>query len=278
MGWAKFDDRWATHAKLLAAGLEAAGLDARAICWCAGQETDGFVPDAAVTLLAAGHRNPAKLAGVLVTVGRWSRNQERKGYDIHDYLDYNPTRESREAERDKKREAGRLGGVNSGAKRTRSRNEAECLRSASENPNHNASTNEADWFNFSEPPSRPVPSPSSSSVLNHQVGPQPDDEDDDESRCRKALAMVVDRRIAAIGSRIENPRAYRRSVAASVAEEFGDESLKLAAQGMSAEQIADAIEPPPPPAVSPYADRPPLELVEELVEVDGRMVLVARPA
>lgn len=107
MGWAKFDDRWATHPKLLAAGLEAAGLDARSICWCAGQETDGFVPDVALSILTAGHRSPGKVVARLVEVGRWSRDDERKGYVIHDYLDYNQSREAAEAKRedDRRRQA-----------------------------------------------------------------------------------------------------------------------------------------------------------------------------
>lgn len=99
MAWAKFDDRWATHPKLLAAGLEAKGLDASGICYSAGQETDGFVPDAALVILAAGHRNPARVADVLVTVGRWSRDEARKGYLIHDYGVYNFTRSQGEDKR-----------------------------------------------------------------------------------------------------------------------------------------------------------------------------------
>lgn len=85
MAWAKFDDRWATHPKLLAAGLEAKGLDASGICYAAGQETDGFVPDTALVILAAGHRNPTKVADRLIEVGRWSRDDSRKGYVIHDF-------------------------------------------------------------------------------------------------------------------------------------------------------------------------------------------------
>lgn len=101
MAWAKFDDRWATHPKLLAAGLEAKGLDASGICYAAGQETDGFVPDAALIILAAGHKNPAKVADVLVAVGRWWRDDERKGYHIHDYGDYNFTRSQGDEKRAK---------------------------------------------------------------------------------------------------------------------------------------------------------------------------------
>lgn len=103
MSWAKFDDRYATHPKLIAAGLEARGLDAAGICWSAGQETDGFVPDAIVLILGAGSVKPHRIAQRLVAVGRWTRDDERKGYWIHDFLDYNRSH----AEADKGREADR---------------------------------------------------------------------------------------------------------------------------------------------------------------------------
>lgn len=99
MAWAKFDDRWATHPKLLSAGLEAKGLDASGICWSAGQETDGFVPDSAVVALCCGHRHPKKVADRLVEVGRWARDDDRKGYVIHDFDRYNFTRDQGEAKR-----------------------------------------------------------------------------------------------------------------------------------------------------------------------------------
>ncbi len=101
MAWAKFDDRWATHPKLLAAGLEAKGLDASGICYAAGQETDGFVPDTALIILAAGHRHVDRVAQRLVDVGRWIRDEERKGYVIHDFDVYNFTRAQGEAKRAK---------------------------------------------------------------------------------------------------------------------------------------------------------------------------------
>ena len=275
MGWAKFDDRWATHAKLLEAGLEAAGLDARAICWCAGQETDGFVPDAAVSLLAAGHRNPAKLAGALVRVRRWARNEERKGYDIHDYLDYNPTRESRDAERDRKREAGRAGGLRSRP----SRPEADCLPSASAKPKQVPTRTEADSLGTAEPPSRPVPSPSSSSVVSHQVGPPDGADDDDGVRVKTARSVIAERRMAGRSS-VDNPARYRSTVLRSVDTELGDEIGKLAGQGLSADEIADALEPIPSPKPAPMGPAYPdaaehsEPVWDEVVDEHGQLVAV----
>ena len=154
MGWAKFDDRWPTHPKLLAAGLEAKGLDACGICYAAGQETDGFIPDSALSILAAGHRSPHKVAKVLVDVGRWDRDEERKGYVIHDYLDYNPSRETREAERQGKRDAGRKGGLKSRPSGSKPKAGASTLLKANPKQPGEPNTNHA-----GEAPSRPVPSP-----------------------------------------------------------------------------------------------------------------------
>lgn len=104
MAWAKFDDRWWAHPKMAAAGLEAAGLDAKAICYVAGHETDGFVSDDAMPILAPGHRKPHTVAARLVEVGRWTRDENRKGYWIHDFLKYNQSRDVAEAKREAERE------------------------------------------------------------------------------------------------------------------------------------------------------------------------------
>jgi hypothetical protein len=106
MGWARFDDGYAFHPKLVAAGLEARGLDAAGICYCQAQSTDGFVPDAVVTMLAGAAAKGKKVAQGLLDVGRWTRDDDAGGYWIHDYLAYNESRaqvdKRREAERERK--------------------------------------------------------------------------------------------------------------------------------------------------------------------------------
>ena len=144
MGWAKFDDRWATHPKLMAAGttptevLEAKALDASAICYSAGQETDGFIPDSALVILAAGHRSPKRIAGRLVEVGRWARDDERKGYMIHDYLDFNHSRADaeakRQAERDRKASGRKAQGRDPAGRVTSGRNPSQVQAEGARNP------------------------------------------------------------------------------------------------------------------------------------------------
>lgn len=176
MGWAKLTDTRADNPKLMAAGFAARGLDEAAICWVAGHETDGIIPKTAVAMLAAGHgANWKPLVKKLVDVGRWIPKtsegaKEPDAWEIHDYLEYNPTKAQREAERERKRAAGHLGGIRSGESRrggTEAEAEAETKQPASEPAN-------------SRPvPSRPDPDISKSSSHLKPLAAQVGEEDDD---------------------------------------------------------------------------------------------------
>lgn len=112
MGWSKFDDRRHTNGKLLAAGIDnpmrglaANGLDANAITYCSANETDGFLNESALVVIAPGlpKKQRDDLTGRLVRVGRWSRDDDRGGWWVHDFLEYHPTH----ADLDKRREQDR---------------------------------------------------------------------------------------------------------------------------------------------------------------------------
>lgn len=107
MVWAKFDDQYPRHKKLLAAGAEGMALDVAAICWSNAEGTDGFIPDYALTILYP-VRNHTKVAARLVEVRRWER--EEGGWHIHDFHDFNPSAEEAVATREARAEAGRRGG------------------------------------------------------------------------------------------------------------------------------------------------------------------------
>ncbi len=106
MGWAKFDDRRHTNGKLITAGLAANGLDANGITYCAANETDGFLPDDVMPVLAPTitSRQRLELAEKLVLVGRWQRDDDNHGWWIHDFLNFHPSRESLEEKRAKDRD------------------------------------------------------------------------------------------------------------------------------------------------------------------------------
>ena len=92
MPWFRLDDSFHSHPKVIAAGNEAIGLYVRCGTHAAEHLTDGFVSKN----VALSYGSDA-LAGTLVRAGLWHR--ARGGWTIHDYLDYNPSREAVEKER-----------------------------------------------------------------------------------------------------------------------------------------------------------------------------------
>lgn len=111
MPWFRLDDSFHSHPKVIAAGNEAVGLYVRSGTYAAQHLTDGFIPEEIAVLygaLAPGSRpnprtgKPEALAETLVKTKLWHRT--RGGWTIHDYLDYNPSREAVENERTQKAE------------------------------------------------------------------------------------------------------------------------------------------------------------------------------
>lgn len=94
--WARLDDQFHAHPRTLMAGFDANGLYARALSYCANYLTDGFVP--AEWVDAQGGK---KLATKLVDTRFFE--QIEGGYLILGYLEYNPSREQIEAERERER-------------------------------------------------------------------------------------------------------------------------------------------------------------------------------
>lgn len=97
MPWFRLDDSFHSHPKVLRAGNEAVGLYVRCGTYAADHTTDGFVERSIVLLYGT-----EALAARLVDAGLWHRT--RGGWNIHDYLDYNPSREAVEKERKDKAE------------------------------------------------------------------------------------------------------------------------------------------------------------------------------
>jgi len=92
MPWFRLDDSFHSHPKVIAAGNEAVGLYVRCGTYAAEHLTDGFVGKQIVLLYGS-----EALAARLVETKLW--NRARGGWNIHDYLDYNPSRETVEKER-----------------------------------------------------------------------------------------------------------------------------------------------------------------------------------
>ena len=101
MPWFRLDDSFHSHPKVIAAGNEAVGLFVRCGTYAAEHTTDGIIAEEIAELYGAsatgsrrnpGTGKPETLAETLVRTGLWHR--VRRGWTIHDYLDYNPSREA----------------------------------------------------------------------------------------------------------------------------------------------------------------------------------------
>lgn len=101
MSWARFDDRYDDTRKIKRAWRahgRAVGLHAMAITYCSRHETDGVVDlDWLIDKLPVA-RDREKVLHVLVDIGLFEVI-DADHYRVHDYLDYNPSREQLEARR-----------------------------------------------------------------------------------------------------------------------------------------------------------------------------------
>lgn len=113
MPWIKLDDQWMNHPKILRAGRDARDMWLASITWCATYLTDGVFPAGLIPTLAAmagiDVANCQTFARTLLDVCLWECQDGV--YSVHDYLDYNPTKEQSLATSEARREAGKAGGV-----------------------------------------------------------------------------------------------------------------------------------------------------------------------
>jgi hypothetical protein len=101
MPWVKLDDRFPSHRKIALLPDRAFRLHVSAICWCSENLTDGRIGDRELPLVA--HiRGLKATAKQLEDAGVWDRTDD--GWVIHDFLDYNPSRDQVLAERKKNAE------------------------------------------------------------------------------------------------------------------------------------------------------------------------------
>lgn len=92
MTWFKVDDNLAFHPKAIAAGNAAMGLWVRLGSYTSAQNLNGFVPDSVAKSLGS-FREMKRLLDARLVV------EVSGGYMLHDYLDYNPSREKVQADR-----------------------------------------------------------------------------------------------------------------------------------------------------------------------------------
>lgn len=118
MTWVKLDDSFADHPKVMGLGrdrMAGLGVWTAAACYCARHLTDGFVPAA----VAEGFGN-VRVVRRMVDVGLF--DDVPGGYQLHDWLDYNPPRskvlKNRQDAKDRMNKVRRSGEVRANDERT----------------------------------------------------------------------------------------------------------------------------------------------------------------
>lgn len=105
MPFLNVDDNFTEHGKVYALSDGAFRLHVSGLCHCARLMTDGYVIAEKVPNLMPKFKR-SYLTELLATP-LW--HPVDGGYEIHDYLDWNRSREQIESQREKKRAAGRKG-------------------------------------------------------------------------------------------------------------------------------------------------------------------------
>ena len=103
MTWTRLDDRFPEHPKVVGISNAAFRLHVTALCYASRYQTEGHLPPAALRVI--GGRK--QLVQELVNAQLWELNGQ--AWLIHDYLDYNPSREQLQQANEQKRIAGAKG-------------------------------------------------------------------------------------------------------------------------------------------------------------------------
>ena len=90
MPWARLDDAFYTHRKVLDVSPSARWLYVAALCYCNQNLTDGVLSVAAAESVGM-IRQPRSAIAELVKAGLWQRHPD--GYEVHDYLKYQLSRQ-----------------------------------------------------------------------------------------------------------------------------------------------------------------------------------------
>jgi hypothetical protein len=117
--WIKLDDHFDEHEKFLRAGPVPTFLWLRCLAYCNRNLTDGFIPYrvAMERAWSADPTDPKELIDTLLEIGLWEL-VEPHGYRMHDYLEYQPSRQTVLRERQSARD--RMGRLRSGEHRANS--------------------------------------------------------------------------------------------------------------------------------------------------------------
>lgn len=237
MGWLKFDDAAPEHPKIACCTPDSFTLWVAGLAYCSRNLTDGFVPAAIVPRLwdFDDPITAQRAADHLVRLGIWHEHDDLNGYMVHDYLDHQSSAETvigkraEDAERKREMRAKKASKRVSGA--SPSNVQADSGRCPPDVRPESALSHTHTDITLSRPPSNP---------RGLSTG-------DDDERIKPAAEIVAERR-AALRPDLRSPVGWRRKVVRSLTN--GDDAPELAQLAAAhpdwtAEQLADAVEPPP---------------------------------
>lgn len=229
--WAKVDDGWWCHPKVMGLSLAARGLWVSALSWSC-QQRRADVPTSFLGMIGA----PFELADEIASAGLWIATDE--GWRFHDWDDYQGISA-------KRAEAGRKGGVASGAAR-RSKAEAK-----------EANVRFASKQRGEAGPSRPDPTrvPTSTITTTEVVEP-PASVTVDEQTIRQTAVLIGRAEAWSDPLGVANPEGYARSVTAKILtapdrQPERDRIRTELAAGRSPEQVAEGWRSTSPPVQPP---------------------------
>lgn len=178
MAWARVDDGWWCHPKVLTLDLDARGLWISALSWSCQQQTSS-IPRQIVAMCG----DDGTVAAKLVDAGLWDATED--GWAVHDWDDY-------QSERAKKAAAGKLGGKASGE----SRRDAKQADEAPEPASREAETAASAEAGPTRPvPTQPNPTPEGKSERRKRRAPEeplPDGWAPDDTHRSLAVEQGVD--------------------------------------------------------------------------------------
>lgn len=106
MSWAKLDDSYWMHPKVLMVGNAGAGIFSRMLSYCGCYLTDGLIPEAIVTNIVSGDKKALQALVDREMVELW----ESGAVFIPNYLEFNRSKKEVEDDRKKRRDNGARGG------------------------------------------------------------------------------------------------------------------------------------------------------------------------
>ncbi len=232
MTWVRLDDGFAEHPKMEAVGPLGMALQVAALCYCARHLTDGHLPASKVPRLLD-LPQWRKVVATLEREGVWDATED--GWVIHDYLAFQPSRDSVEAERSGKAGAGKRGNH----KRwhvDRNDPRPDCPYCVADGIAEPIAPAIAEGI----PPSRPVPSLVGNSLQQlSRVPPSTA-----AAALNEAVEIVADRRALKVAASAKrSPSAWLASAKAGIRDEIHHHPAFNATFSAGAEALADLIEP-----------------------------------